>query len=91
MKSPPDDTEEGIQQFCRSLRNEAYLFFVDGNPHRKGIGRKGFQAALADCPAARMTVNAFPYAVPVCHKLGFTDTDAEQVVNGLRFTPMEYR
>ena len=91
MKSPPDDTEEGIQQFCRSLRDEAYLFFVDGNPHRKGIGRKRFQAALADSPSTRMTVNASPYAVPIYHSLNFADTDAEQVANGLRFTPMESR
>lgn len=91
MKSPPDDTEEGIQQFCRSLLDEASLFFVDGNHHRKGIGRKRFQAALEDCPAARMTVNSFPYAVPNYHSLGFADTDAEQVANGLRFTPMESR
>lgn len=115
----PDYTEDGIQEFYRSLHDEAYLsalcvygaflseepvgmiatrrqgthialFFVDGNHHRKGIGRKLFQAALADSPAARMIVNASPYAVPVYHKFGFTDTDAEQVVNGLRFTPMEY-
>ena len=36
-----------------------------------------------------MTVNSSPYAVPIYHKLGFKDTGSEQVVNGLRFTPME--
>ena len=36
-----------------------------------------------------MTVNSSPYAVPVYHKLGFKDTGSEQMVNGLRFTPME--
>lgn len=67
------------------------LFFVDGAYHRNGIGRKLFEAALSDCPTDRMTVNSSPYAVPVYHHLGFADMDTEQEVNGLRFTPMEWR
>lgn len=31
------------------------------------------------------------YAVPIYHKLGFCDTDKEQTVDGLRFTPMMYK
>ncbi|WP_422145811.1 GNAT family N-acetyltransferase, partial [Clostridium sp.] len=27
---------------------------------------------------------------PVYHKLGFYDTNKEQIINGLRFTPMVY-
>lgn len=72
----------------RSAGAHIALFFVLGQYHRQGIGRRLFQAARADCPRGRMTVHASPYAVPVYHKLGFRDTDAEQVVNGLRFTPM---
>ncbi len=67
------------------------LFFVEGKRHRQGIGKRLFQAAEADNHSERMTVNSSPYAVPVYHRLGFRDTDAEQVVNGLRFTPMERR
>lgn len=67
------------------------LFFVEGKRHRQGIGKRLFQAAEADNRSERMTVNSSPYAVPVYHRLGFRDTDAEQVVNGLRFTPMERR
>ncbi|WP_460645598.1 GNAT family N-acetyltransferase [Lacrimispora brassicae] len=37
-----------------------------------------------------MTVNSSPYAVEIYHKLGFVDTDTEQLVNGIRFIPMEY-
>ena len=37
-----------------------------------------------------MTVNSSPYAVPIYHKLGFYDVDSEQVVKGVRFTPMEF-
>ncbi len=37
----------------------------------------------------KITVNSYPYAVSVYHRLGFKDTDKEQVTNGLRYTPME--
>ncbi len=64
------------------------LFFVDGAYHKQGIGKRLFQAARAANGGGRMTVNSSPYAVPVYHRLGFRDTDTEQVVSGLRFTPM---
>lgn len=75
----------------RSEGTHIALFFVDGEYHRNGIGKKLFQTVLSQCSSNRMTVNSSPYAVPVYHKLGFTDTDTEQVINGLRFTPMEYK
>lgn len=67
------------------------LFFVDGKYHRQGIGRQLFQTAQRANDSDKMTVNSSPYAVPVYHKLGFKDTDTEQTVNGLRFTPMELK
>ena len=75
----------------RSEGTHIALFFVDGEYHRNGIGKKLFQTVLSQCSTNRMTVNSSPYAVPVYHKLGFTDTDTEQVINGLRFTPMEFK
>lgn len=38
-----------------------------------------------------MTVNASLYAKEAYHHLGFTDTDAEQSVTGIRFIPMSYK
>lgn len=73
----------------RSEGTHVALFFVDGNFHRQGIGKKLFQTVRKDCHYVKMTVNSSPYAVPIYHKLGFVDVDKEQVVNGLRFTPME--
>ena len=67
------------------------LFFVDGEYHRKGIGRLLFQRVLEDNKVNYMTVNSSPYAVPVYEKLGFEATDKEQVKNGLKFTPMKYQ
>ena len=75
----------------RSEGTHIALFFVDGKYQGKGIGRKLFQTVVSECKSNRMTINSSPYAIPIYHKLGFTDTDAEQVVNGLRFTPMEYK
>ena len=114
----PDYSEEGVREFCRTLRDEGYLsalrfygaflsgrlagmiaarnggshialFFVDAEYQRRGIGRALLRAVLAQCPSDTLTVNASPYAVPVYRRLGFTETDPEQTVNGLRFTPME--
>ncbi len=66
------------------------LLFVDGNYHRQGIGKKLFQKVLEYNTASRVTVNSSPFAVTIYRKLGFIDTDKEQTVNGLRFTPMAY-
>ncbi|BDF66282.1 N-acetyltransferase [Oscillospiraceae bacterium] len=74
---------------ARNANSHIALFFVDGKYHRQGIGRKLFEAAKSSCHSNKMTVNSSPYAVPVYAKLGFCQTDEEQVVNGIRFTPME--
>ena len=74
----------------RSKGTHIALFFVDGKYHKKGIGKKLFQTVLMECSSGRRTVNASPYAIPVYRKLGFIDIDVEQVINGIRFTPMVY-
>lgn len=73
----------------RSLGGHIALFFVDKRFQRQGIGRTLFSAAVSDCHFDSMTVNSSPYAVEVYHRLGFRDTDCEQIVSGLRFTPMK--
>lgn len=75
----------------RSEGTHIALFFVDSKYQGKGVGRSLFQKVSADCDSNRITVNSSPYAVPIYKKLGFTETDTEQTVNGLRFTPMEYK
>lgn len=67
------------------------LFFVDKRYHRQRIGRSLFERAFANCPSEKMTVFSSPYAVKIYQALGFIPTDVEQTVNGIRFTPMEYR
>lgn len=66
------------------------LFFVGKDFHRQGIGRKLFEHVLKGNAARQITVNSSPYAVEIYHKLGFTDTETEQLTDGLRYTPMVY-
>lgn len=75
----------------RSSGSHIALFFVDGKYQRKGIGRLLFDRILPDVPGKTLTVNSSPFAVPIYHRLGFVDTETEQITNGLRYTPMEYR
>lgn len=66
------------------------LFFVKTEFHKKGIGRKLFERMKKDFPAGEITVNSSPYAVKIYERLGFAATDAEQITNGIRYTPMKY-
>jgi len=69
------------------------LLFVDKQYHRRGIARKLFDTIMNDKTVVSghecVTVYSSPYAVEFYRRLGFVQTDTEQVVNGLRFTPME--
>lgn len=75
----------------RNAGNHIALLFVDGRWHRQGIGRKLFEEALKHSTLDTITVNSSPYAVEVYKKLGFEATDPEQMVDGIRFTPMIYK
>lgn len=57
---------------------------------RQGIGRKLWDFLRENSPSNIITVNSSPYAVPIYHKLGFVDTDTEQLSDGMRYTPMKY-
>lgn len=85
---------EGILVGMIATRKEGShvaLFFVDKEFQHQGIGRKLFEVVKADNTKDFLTVNAAPYALPVYHALGFVATGSEQIDNGVRFTPMEYR
>ena len=79
-----------------ALKNNSHisLLFVDGNYHRKGIGRNLVMTVI-DYSALKLhtdelTVNASPYAVEFYHKLGFIDTSEVISSDGVQFTPMKY-
>jgi len=70
------------------------LLFVDKDYHRQGIARRLFQTVIENKRVVGrnkiITVNSSRYAIEVYSRLGFEKTGDEQIVNGLRFTPMEY-
>lgn len=76
-------------------KNHISLFFVKKEKHRQGIGQSLLKYALKDMDDkiynGTVTVNASPYAVHIYKKLNFESVDVEQVVNGIRFTPMVYK
>lgn len=72
-------------------RNHICLLFVDKAHHRRGIATKLFAEALKHRNKdEKITVHSSPYAVPVYRNLGFIAADDEQLVDGMRFTPMTY-
>ena len=75
----------------REQKRHICFFFVDGKYHRRGIGTKLFKRMREDFSSQTITLNASPYGLPFYKALGFTATDSEQTVNGIRFTPMEYK
>ena len=66
-------------------------FFVQGCQHRQGIGKALLKHMMQDYSDPVFTVNASPYAVKIYKHLGFAPTSEEQLADGIRFTPMEYR
>lgn len=84
------DGDKLVGTLCMGAPQHIGGFFVDAAYHRRGIGRRLFQAMRQDYARQVFTVNSSPYAEEVYRHLGFTQTDREQTVDGLRFTPMQY-
>ena len=84
------DGETLVGTICLRPPQHIGGFFVRGDYHRRGIGRALFNAMRAGCGKHGFTVNSSPYAVEVYRHLGFAETDSEQLIDGIRFTPMIY-
>ena len=57
---------------------------------KQGIGKQLWEYLKENSSNDEFTVNSSPFAVPVYHKLGFVDTNTEQLTDGIRYTPMKY-
>ena len=64
------------------------LLFIEKNYQRKGVGRQLVQHILTLKDDEPITVNASPYGHEFYRKMGFRDTDTEQIYKGVRFFPM---
>lgn len=79
------------------LRGKSHLslLFVDKEYHRMGVATALLQAVVDEQRKIypnlhRITVNSSPYGKVFYRQFGFQNTDAEQVVHGIRFIPMQY-
>lgn len=84
------DAEKLVGVLCMRQPQHIGGFFVDAAYHRRGIGRRLFEAMRQDYETQVFTVNSSPYAVEVYRRLGFAPTDTEQITDGLRYTPMRF-
>lgn len=64
------------------------MLFIDPAYHRKGIATALVAQVFADYQGT-ITVNSSPYAIPFYHRIGFQNQANEQVIDGIRFTPMK--
>ncbi len=70
------------------------LAFVDGEFHRRGIGRKLYAEAEKHAISRgviEMTVNASDYGIPFYKAMGFAPADMQTISDGIIFTPMKKR
>lgn len=75
----------------RNAGTHIALFFVDGNHHGQGIGRRLWNTVLAENTSPVITVHSSLYAVDVYKKFGFVVTGEIQEDEGIKYVPMEYR
>lgn len=89
------DNDEIVGFFELREGSHIPLFFVKGEHHGKGIGRRLFRTALKinkeACPGAeKITVNSSPRAVNFYKNLGFRQSAVMQIRNGITYYPMQY-
>lgn len=86
---------KGLLTGVVAVRDNFHLYhlFVAEQFHRKGIARKLWQFAMAEClregNTGEFTVNSSAYALGVYKKLGFVAQRGPQEKNGVVFYPMK--
>lgn len=79
----------------RSSKTHINLVFTKKQYHRKGIATAIFNYLINDLlkenpSLMEITLNSSPYGLPFYLSLGFIPLSDEQIINGIRFTPMKY-
>ena len=90
-----DEDEEAQIVGMIEVREQRHisLLFVAGAYQGRGIATALLARAIRRCrrvnpDLAALTVHASPNAVPIYRRLGFVPSAEEQVVHGIRYTPM---
>ena len=93
----PDYSEEGVKSFQDFIENKEIVKTLEfwgayDEEELKGViaTNEKWDFLRENSSSKTITVNSSPYAVPVYHKLGFVDTDTEQLSDGMRYTPMKF-
>lgn len=75
-----------------SLQDQQHicLFFIKKEFQKMGIGKELLDYILKKSLENEITINSALSAVNIFKKLGFSITDVEQKVNGIKFTPMSF-
>lgn len=76
-------------------QNHIARLFVDKIYQKHGIAKKLFSEALSisinlQPDLKTITVHSSPFAVNIYKKLGFQQTDSEQMKQGIRYIPMRF-
>ncbi|MBQ8577682.1 MAG: GNAT family N-acetyltransferase [Clostridia bacterium] len=90
------DREKLVGIFIMREASHICLAFTHRDYHRRGIATAIFNQLLKDVrienpEVKKITLNSSPYGRPFFHRVGFVDTDTEKTIDGIRFTPMEYK
>lgn len=87
------DGEKLVGLFAMRGPSHIALVFTHHAYHRKGIATALLNRLRADVRAenpnvTHLTLNSSPYGKPFYLRSGFRETDVEQTIDGIRFTPM---
>lgn len=79
----------------RKNKTHINLVFTKKEFQRKGIASKLFSYVINDLknenPSLKeITLNSSPYGLPFYLSFGLIPSGEEQIINGIRFTPMKY-
>jgi len=89
------DNDKLIGIFIMRGVSHISMVFTDKEYHRKSVAASIFKQLVKDVKkqnpeVKELTLNSSPYGKPFYYNMGFTATDDEQTINGIRFTPMVF-
>lgn len=84
-----DDKLQGLISMNNNMKHISF-FFVRKEFKNSGIGKKLWEYVKSNTKNEIITVKSSPYAIKIYKKLGFYETDKEQIKDGIIYTPMQF-